>query len=318
EKDLSRESARARRAEALESLRGLRVGDVVEVPTGRRAGYVVVLDPGRDAGLDGPRPTVLTAERQVRVLTPADVSQGVRPVASVRVPRNFSARNAKHKRDLASSMRSALARPHTTPRPAAPRPRTDDASLADLRRRLRSHPCHGCSEREDHARWAERHHRLKREHDALVRRIEGRTSSIARVLDRVCDVLLETGHLEVVPAESGRGTRVRVTEPGTTLRRLYAESDLLVAECLRHGAWDGLDAPSLAAVVSTVVYEARREDREHTPPVPGGPHGRLSAAIDRTVRIWSRLEDLEQSRRLDTLRAVDTGLVEPIHRWASG
>src|SRR5690606_25420531 len=60
EKDLSRESARARRAEALESLRGLRVGDVVEVPTGRRAGYVVVLDPGRDAGLDGPRPTVLT------------------------------------------------------------------------------------------------------------------------------------------------------------------------------------------------------------------------------------------------------------------
>jgi len=240
----------------------------------------------------------------------------------VRVPRNFSPRNAKHKRDLASSLRSALAQPTGPPRPERVRPRpthdpSSDASLADLRRRLRSHPCHGCSEREDHARWAERHHRLEREHDALVRRIEGRTSSIARVFDRVCDVLLATGYLEEVPAASG-GTRTRVTDAGTTLRRLYAESDLLVAECLREGAWDGLDAPSLAAVVSTVVYEARREELDRTPPIPGGPHGRLGQAIDRTVRHWSRLEDLEESHRLQTTRAVDTGLVEPIHRWASG
>jgi ATP-dependent RNA helicase HelY len=330
EQDLSREAARARRAEARASLEQLRTGDVVEIPGGRRAGYAVVLDPGRDAGLDGPRPTVLTSERQVRTLTAADLERGVRTVTAVRVPKQFSPRNAAHKRDLASAMRSALADPARSARPdRAGRkdraPAADDATVAGLRRRLRAHPCHGCSEREDHARWAERYHRLKREHDALVRRIEGRTSSIARVFDRICDVLAATGYLETVTEDAedtadgapGRD-RLRVTSSGQFLRRLYAESDLLVAECLRRGVWDGLDAPGLAAVVSTVVFEARREEREHVPQVPGGPQGRLGEALDETVRIWSRLEDLELAHRLQTTRPLDTGLVEPIHRWASG
>ena len=50
------------------SLEALRPGDVIRVPAGRRAGLAVVLDPGTVGGADGPRPTVLTAERQV---TPA-------------------------------------------------------------------------------------------------------------------------------------------------------------------------------------------------------------------------------------------------------
>ncbi|MBC7289774.1 MAG: DEAD/DEAH box helicase [Actinotalea sp.] len=324
EQDLSREAARARRAEARASLERLRVGDVVEIPGGRRAGYAVVLDPGRDAGLDGPRPTVLTSERQVRTLTTADLDRGVRTVSSVRVPKQFSPRNAAHKRDLASALRSALADPARAVRTDRDdrkdrTPAADDATVAGLRRRMRAHPCHGCSEREDHARWAERYHRLKREHDALVRRIEGRTSSIARVFDRICDVLQETGYLRTTTDDDGSGPgRLGVTSAGQWLRRLYAESDLLVAECLRRGAWDGLDAPALAAVVSTVVFEARREERDHVPQVPGGPQGRLGQALEETVRIWSRLEDLEIAHRLQTTRPLDTGLVEPIHRWASG
>src|SRR5690606_5675773 len=172
-----------------------------------------------------------------------------------------------------------------------------------------------------------RHHRLKREHDALVRRIEGRTSSIARVFDKICDVLTETGYLELVPVgstdpadgfELGQGTgRTRVTAAGQSLRRLYAESDLLVAECLRTKVWDGLDAPSLAAAVSTVVFEARREEREGAPPVPGGPQGTLAGALDATLRLWSRIEDLEVARGLQATRPIDLGLVEPVHAWAS-
>ncbi|MCL3862798.1 RNA helicase [Actinotalea sp. K2] len=316
ESDLSREAARRRRREALDSLRAVRTGDVVEIPTGRRAGYAVVLDPGRDAGLDGPRPTVLTGERQVRTLSPAELPQGLRAVTRVRVPKHFSPRDARAKKDLAASMRSALAavggRDPATERGSSRS--GDDPTIADLRRRLRSHPCHGCSDREDHARWAERHHRLQREHDALVRRIEGRTSSIARDFDRICDILLSVGYLERV----ADGGRLRVTDPGQWLRRLYAESDLLVAECLRGGVWDSLDAPGLAAAVSSVLFEARREDRENPPQVPGGPQGRLGRALDETVRVWSRLEDLEKDHGISATRPLDLGLVEPVHRWASG
>jgi ATP-dependent RNA helicase HelY len=309
ERAASREGARARRAEAAESLRELRVGDVIEIPSGRRAGYAVVIDLGRE-NLQGPRPTVLTGERQVVTLSSADLSRGVRQVTSVRVPKRFSPRSAAAKRDLASSMLSALADPaRRSERPARERPAVDDATITDLRRRLRAHPCHGCPEREDHARWAERHQRVEREHAALVRKIEARTSSIARVFDRICEVLTSTGHLDAADGAT------RVTGAGEALRRLYAESDLLVAECLRAGAWQGLDSPGLAAAVSSVVFEARRDEPDQA---IASPDGRVSRALAETLRVWSRLEDLEVSVGVPPTRRPQPGLVEPIHRWASG
>jgi ATP-dependent RNA helicase HelY len=312
ERGVSREAARTRRADAVGSLRALRVGDVVEVPAGRRAGHAVVLDPGRD-GLDGPRVTILTGERQVRTLAGADLTRPVRVVASVRVPKDFSQRNARAKRDLASAMRSALAHPRPDAPAAPPAVATgDDGTVADLRRRLRQHPCHGCSDREDHARWAERYYRLRKEYDGLVRRIEGRTSSIARLFDKACDVLVETGYV-AADADGELG----VTATGQGLRRLYAESDLLVAECLRAGAWDGLDPAGLAAAVSAVVMESRSEEPAAVA-VPGGPDGRLARALDATQRVWSRLEDLETSHGVPVTRATDLSLVGPVHRWASG
>ena len=56
------------------------------------------------------------------------------------------------------------------------------------------------------------------------------------------------------------------------LTRIWTEADLLVAECLRRGLWDGLDPAELAAAVSVVVYEARRESDERMS-VPRGAVG---------------------------------------------
>src|SRR5690606_6139961 len=145
----------------------------------------------------------------------------------------------------------------------------EDAEIAAARRAMKAHPCHACLEREDHARWAERWHKLDREHAALLRRIQGRTDSIARDFDRICAVLSSLGYLSE--------DREEVTGTGEVLRRVYAESDLLVAECLRRGVWEGLDAPALAGVVSAVVYEARREDASGGN-VPGGTPSRLARA----------------------------------------
>jgi ATP-dependent RNA helicase HelY len=36
------------------------------------------------------------------------------------------------------------------------------------------------------------------------------------------------------------------------------------------------------------------------------------------VRAWSELEDLESEHRLETTVPLDLGLVESVHRWASG
>ncbi len=306
EADLSRSASRDRRADALASLERLRRGDVIRVSTGRRAGWAVVVDPGTAAGADGPRPTVLTADRQVHRLSLADVQVAVEPLTRVPVPKSFNSRNPASRRDLASTLRNALGTAGDD-QPVRLRkdrsPAADDVELARLRATLRAHPCHGCAEREDHARWAERWYRLHRETDALTRRIEGRTNTIARVFDRVCDLLTEKGYL------AGE----TVTADGERLKRIYAESDLLVAECMREGVWNGLDAPALAACVSAVVYEARRDDT-----VAARVPAAVRTALHETVRIWSGLDDRERDHRLDPTPEPDLGIVWAIHRWASG
>ncbi|WP_163274644.1 DEAD/DEAH box helicase [Cellulomonas iranensis] len=319
ERGLAKDAAAARRADVARTLDGLKTGDVVEIPVGRRAQHAVVVDPGGPGGFDGPRPTVLTTDRQVRRLTVADVGTGLRTVGRLKVPGGFQVRVPAARRDLAARLRSRLDELDVTPsgRPGGRRDRArtaaaEDAALEALRRELRAHPCHRCPDREDHARWAERWERLRDEHAALVRRIAGRTGSIAAVFDRTCDVLRTLGYL----ALDDDGT-LAVTPDGQWLRRLYAENDLVLAECLRQGVWDELDAPGLAAAVSTLVYRSRRDD-DSGAHVPGGPDGRLGRALDAAVRAWSQLEDLEHAARLETIQPLDLGLVEPIHRWAAG
>src|SRR5690606_28626524 len=196
EAELSRSRSRAQRDAVAETLAALRRGDVIQVPSGRRAGYAVVLEPPT-SGLDGGSVTVLTDGGQVRRLVGGEVPYGTRAVTRVKIRKDFSARRPKDRRDLGSSMRNALgaladSTPERVRRPAGD-PRTDDR-LTALRKALRAHPCHGCADREEHARWAHRHQRLRAEHDALVRRIENRTSSIARDFDKVCGVLAELGY----------------------------------------------------------------------------------------------------------------------------
>jgi ATP-dependent RNA helicase HelY len=312
---LSRRRRTDRRAETAQSLEVLRAGDVIRVPSGRRAGYAVVVEPDRSAGLDGPRPTVLTSDRQVRRIGVADLPAPVETVTRVRLPKTFNARNPKSRRDLASTLRTAV--PHDPPGRRTDSTGDQDAELLELRRRLRAHPCHSCPDREDHARWAERWWRLRREADKLERRISGRTSTVARTFDRVCDVLVQLGYLETSespdPPPGGLGT-TRVTPAGERLRHLYTELDLLTAECLRTGVWRGLDGPGLAACLSALVHESRRDDSLD----PTLPAGAVGQALDDTLRLWGELEELEAEHGLSTLRQPDLGLARPMQRWARG
>ena len=104
EKGASRARRADRREEAVSSLEKLRPGDVIQVPAGKFAGYAVVVDPGTSG--EGPRPLVVTAERQARRLSLADFPTPVVAVTRVKVPRNFNHRNPQMRRDLASALRT--------------------------------------------------------------------------------------------------------------------------------------------------------------------------------------------------------------------
>ena len=305
ESDLARQGAAHRRAEAAASLERLQVGDVISVPSGRRSGLAVVLDPGVGLGSDV-HPMVLSEDRWAGRLSSADFPAAVEPLGRVKVPRGFNARSATDRRDLASSLRALRLedRPrHRRGRSAA----ADDQVLADLRVALRRHPVHGCDDRETHLRWGERWHRLRGETDALERKVEGKTHSIARTFDRVCAVLTREGYL-------GPGDGDTVTDTGRQLARVYSEADLLVVECLRSGSWDALTPAELAAVVSALVHETRRPD-DVGPPVPAGA---VQTALRSMAAVWERLAQAEADQHLSFLREPDSGFAWAAWRWASG
>ena len=306
EKNAARSQRADRRQEVLDSLAQLHRGDVIEVPAGKFAGYAVVLDRGTSS--DGPRPQVLTAERQARRLSVVDFPTPVTAVSRLRIPRQFNARNPQSRRDLASTLRSAthdLAPPPPTRARGERRPAREDRELEELRRRLREHPCHDCPDREDHARWAERWFKLDRDARTLRRRVDQRTNTVARQFDRVCEVLDTLGYL----AEDD------VTDLGRPLRRIYSELDLVVAEALRLGVLDGLGPSALAAALSTLVYQSRRPEDVVSTRVPGGQAQRT---IDDLERLWRDLSAVERDHRLDFLRRPDSGLAWAAYRWTEG
>ncbi|MDQ3103835.1 MAG: RNA helicase, partial [Actinomycetota bacterium] len=252
-----------------------------------------------------PRPMVLTVERHARRLSLVDFASPVRAATRMRLPRSFNARNPQSRRDLASSLRHAIAE---VPPPSGGNGTDDarrDTELARLRAAVRSHPCHGCPRTEDHARWADRWAKLDRDTDGLRSRIEQRTNTIARAFDRVCEVLDVLGYLE-------GGV---VTADGSRLARLYAELDLVAAECLRTGVWAELDPAELAAALSGLTFESRGGDEAETPRLPRGP---VREVVSRTVSTWTGLEQLEREHRLDGLRRPDFGFAWAAWRWASG
>ncbi|MGH3713819.1 MAG: DEAD/DEAH box helicase, partial [Micromonosporaceae bacterium] len=80
ERELARKGASQRRAAAVSSLEQLRSGDVIRVPSGKRAGLAVVIDPGVD-GFGEPRPLVLTEDRWAGRLPAADFVAPVEALA---------------------------------------------------------------------------------------------------------------------------------------------------------------------------------------------------------------------------------------------
>ncbi|GAA5154618.1 DEAD/DEAH box helicase [Pseudonocardia eucalypti] len=303
ERALSRGGAAARRAATLASLSTLRAGDVIAVPAGRRAGLAVVLDPGIDQSGE-PRPLVLNEDRWAGRLSAADFPAPVQALGRMRLPKRVDHRVPRVRRDLASSLRNTGIQPPAKPPRRSRSGAADDSELSELRRRLRAHPCHGCSDREAHARWAERYARLDKDTEQLRQRVRATTHSLARAFDRITALLREREYLD----------GDLVTAHGTTLSRLWGESDLLAAECLRHDAWRGLRPAELAAVVSALVYEARRDDAGPAR-VPAGP---VANAMDATLRLWAELEADERRHGVSRTREPDAGFAWPVYRWANG
>jgi ATP-dependent RNA helicase HelY len=176
--------------------------------------------------------------------------------------------------------------------------------LDSMRRALRNHPCHSCSDRETHARFAERADRLHRESEGLRSRVENRTNVIAKTFDRICNVLTHLGYIE----------GEKPLEQGKILAKIYAESDLLLTESIRRGVFDDLTPVELLSVASAMIYESRSVENY----APKMPHQNVANALALVAKIWVELEDIEDEFEVKTQREPDFGFCYAAYRWANG
>jgi ATP-dependent RNA helicase HelY len=316
ERAQSRVSRLQRRQAAGDALVSLRRGDIIAI-AGRHSGLAVVLEPARDA--EDPRPLVLTEHRWAGRISAVDYTGATGPIGSMPLPKRVEHRQPKARRDISSALRSAadgLVIPPGVGSPGRKRTRLDDdpdidPELIALREQMRRHPGHRLAERESLVRTAERYLRVERDNEQIRAKVSAATNSLARTFDRIVGLLTERGFIASVDGAPA------VTDDGRLLARIYCESDLLVAECLRGGVWNGLQSGELAAVLSAMVFEARGGDGPtavHTVEVPTPA---LRRALAETRRLSGQLRADEHRHRLNPSREPDEGFVPAVYRWSS-
>lgn len=187
--------------------------------------------------------------------------------------------------------------------------RTIDSNLGRLRKELRAHPCHHCSDREAHARWGERYQKLKKEIEQALGNLESRTGQVAKVFERICELLTQLQYLKVT------GDDLEVTKAGMQLAKIYGERDLLIAQCLKAGVWQKLDPASMATMAACLVYEGRGEESELEPKLP---RGNFQEALSATESVQEELYELQGEYRLPREQRLQLDMAWGVYRWATG
>ena len=281
----------------------LRPGDVVMVP-GRGRVAVVASSQRRHGDM---RLRGLTPERRSLTLAPRDFDDPPQAVARVELPKPFAPRSPAFQRSVAAALGKARLKAGTEsgfdrgPR----RRRARDENLPARVSRAAEHPVAHCPEASSHLRALSRAERLEGDVRRTEQRVRSRAESLARQLDRVMRLLANWGYVE----------GWALTDAGDRLARIYHECDLLVAEAVGEGLWDGLNSAEAAALASMFTFEPRGP----------GPHpqGRLPTAPLRHA--WSRVEALgrdlrraEEEAGLAVTRAPDPGFAEAAYEWCRG
>ncbi len=174
--------------------------------------------------------------------------------------------------------------------------------IAAIRKQIKNHPAHGCSDRESHSRVAERALRLQREIDGLTERINTRTNVIAKRFDRIKVVLDKFGYIH----------EDAIAKSGKMLAKIYGETDLLIAEAIQSEVFTPLSPADLVSVISSCIYESRNEEAAKI------PRGDVQVALAAISKIYGKIHEAESDLNLEPMRAPDFGFCWASHRWASG
>ena len=304
EKEASRERSLQRKQQDQELFRSLKPGQVFDIGSKRKAHRYLVLELQHSAGL---RPLLRTlgADARLHTLSGDDLSGALELVAHLRVPPSEALRRHRGREEWAQRIRTLRSERKGGKKALDSLP--IDAEISELRMAIKSHPVHSCPHREEHARAGHNWARKNAEYEKLLKRIDGRTNSVAQQFDRVCEGLDRMGFLK----------NDLVTDSGQLLRRIFGDRDLIVVEALRRGVWDRLSAPELAAIVSTCVYQSRGEESAAVEPWTAASSA-LAQAWEETLSLSQAVMSVEKSVGVPQSPELDPGLAQAVMAWANG
>ena len=278
-------------------------GDVLVVPGQASGGRVAVVSTAHRKG--GKVLGVVNLSGRKAQLTSRDFPAPPRAVASVELPVPFLPNNHTFTNAVAASLRTVRLGTEGGADPERPVNGRAARALA-LAESVAAHPVTTCPELKTHLRAAWRADQKATELKRTERSIRGRSESLARLFDRVLRVLEAWGYVD----------GWSLTPAGERLRSLYHESDLLVAECLRSGLFDGLSPGEVAGLASAFTYEHRGASDPPEPWFP--PASPLRQRWSDLEHIARELSLAEEEAGLPLTRPPDPGFVGVAYAWASG
>ncbi|MBK5224516.1 MAG: DEAD/DEAH box helicase [Acidimicrobiia bacterium] len=277
------------------ALAALRPGDIIDVERGSAAGPAVVISVAQRKG-GAVKLRALGSPRHLLNLGPTDFSGFPQVLGHVELPKPFAPNNRAFLSEVRRRLRSARLAPASRRRGG----RTDSDGSVTL-----DHPVDACPDRDAHLKAQRQLERLDRELADLERQRRQRTGSLGVQFENLLEILERWGHLD----------GWALTDTGQLLARIYNESDFLIAESIRQGHLDGLDAPTLAGVAASFTYEHRSSQ---PPPDPWFPPGPMSERIDQIDGIARAINRDETVARLPLTRPPDPGFSAIAHSWAAG
>ncbi len=300
-----RQAERAERANRREASAGqmrgamakLRPGTIIRAAKGKHKGpMVVVASAHRKAGV---KLSLVTRGGDLLQMTGDDFDEPPTPVGHVKMLAHFSPNQKRDRQEIAKRLRTASV---DQDRPSGRARRREQA-----RSELLDHPVRQDPELTRRIDLAGRAERARRDVADLERRVAGKHQSLSAEFDRVLGVLDRRGFVAV--------DSWSITPDGEMLARIFHECDLLVAEAVRSGLFDGLGPADLAAVTSCLVYEHRSPE-----PAPA-PWFSSRQVRERWIRLAALSDELQLEERRHELsihRPPDPTFAAVAHAWVAG
>jgi ATP-dependent RNA helicase HelY len=262
-------------------------GDVLEWPReGGTARHVVV------ARGQGKRPRLLTIslEGDLHRLAPDHLPAAAAVVGRLELPEPYQPRLPLYRQRVGNLLRRWAPGPAPARAAyAAAAPNTGGAAT--------------CPDLERHLAALRSARRRERRLEVLHRRRRATSEGMVPRLEAIVSLLERWGYV------SGWS----LTPSGERLRFIYNDLDLLLAESLAAGCFDGLQPPQAAALASLFTYEPRAHvpDERTLPPL-------LEERLQQVLALWRRLAADEEASSLPATRPPEPGLAPTIRRWAAG